>query len=203
MRALPIMAVVASTSLLLATMARAQTSEQRLRPGDGVRIEVKNEPDLSREYIIGADGQLLLPMLGTIKAADRPFTELHEELTRAFSAELADPVLRITPLVRVSVLGEVRAPGLFMIDPTFTVTDVLARAGGLLPTANPHRIVIRRPTGSVVAEFNLNSPPLGMPLGSGDQILVARRSWVSEHMGIMLSAAGSVAVALITSVIIR
>src|SRR5262245_60945105 len=142
MWALPIMTAVSSTTLLLCTTASAQTPENRLRPGDGVRIEVKYEPDLSKEYVIGADGQLFLPTIGKIKAADRPFSELHEDLMRAFATELADPVVRITPLVRISVLGEVRAPGLFLIDPTFTVMDVLARAGGLLPTANPHRIVI-------------------------------------------------------------
>ncbi|MGH7467530.1 MAG: polysaccharide biosynthesis/export family protein [Longimicrobiales bacterium] len=205
MRAFATTALVAGMLLFAGAFARAcaQGPAVRLRPGDAVRIEVRNEQGLSGEFILGADGFLLLPIIGTLKVADRPFAEVELDLRKAFANELVDPVLRITPLVRISVLGEVRAPGLFHIDPTFTVRDVLARAGGLMTTANPHRIVIRRPSGVVVAEFKLDSPPLDTKLGSGDEILVGRRSWASEHMGILLSAAGSVAVALITSAIIR
>jgi polysaccharide export outer membrane protein len=182
---------------------RAQAPGGRLRPGDGVRIEIKNEPTLSGQFEIGADGLVFIPNIGSLRAADRAFTELEGELRKVYASELVNPVVRITPLVRIAVLGEVRAPGLFLIDPTYTVSDVLARAGGLMPTANPHKIVIRRATGVVVAEFTLDSPPLATRLGSGDQIMVARRGWMSEHAGILLSAAGSVAVALITSAIIR
>jgi len=168
-----------------------------------VRIEIKNEPSLSGEFIVGTDGSLLLPTIGTLKASERPFAEVESELRKKYSSELVEPVVRITPLVRIAVLGEVRAPGLFLIDATYSVVDLLARAGGLLPNANPKKIVIRRPTGVVVARFALDSPPLEASLDSGDQIMVTRRGWASEHLGILLSAIGSVSVALITSALIR
>jgi polysaccharide export outer membrane protein len=205
MRAFAITALVAGMLLLAGPIARvrAQDTAVRLRPGDAVRIEIRHEQGLSGQFVLGADGNLMLPTIGTVKVADRPFEEVEQDLLKAFANELVDPVIRITPLVRISVLGEVRAPGLFLIDPTYSVSDVLAQAGGLSPTANRHRIEIRRHSGVMVAQFRIDSPPLDTKLGSGDQILVGRRSWVSEHMGILLSAAGSVAVALITSAIIR
>jgi polysaccharide export outer membrane protein len=205
MRAWAVTALVASAFLLSGAEARVygQDRTTKLRPGDGVRIEIKNEDKIGGEFIVGTDGSLMLPVIGTLKAAERPFAEVETELRKMYATELVDPVIRITPLVRIAVLGEVRAPGLFLIDATYTVVDVLACAGGLMPNANPGKIVIRRPTGVVVARFALDSPPLEASLDSGDQIMVGRRSWISEHLGILLSAAGSVAVALITSTLIR
>ena len=186
-----------------ATLAWLRTGAPGSVSGDGVRIEIKNEPTMSGEFIVGTDGSLLLPTIGTLQAAERPFGDVESELRKKYSNELVEPVVRITPLVRIAVVGEVRFPGLFLIDATYSVVDVLARAGGLLPTANPNKIVIQRPSGMVVARFALDSPPLEANLDSGLQILVSRRGWASEHLGILLSAVGSVGVALITSALIR
>jgi hypothetical protein len=72
-----------------------------------------------------------------------------------------------------------------------------------MQTANANKITIRRADGVMIAQFRFGSPPMGAKLGSGDEITVERRNWASEHLGILLSAGGSVAVALITSALIR
>ena len=206
MRALAIKAMVAATVLFTVGVAHgyAQTrGPVQLRAGDAVRVEIKDEPNFSGEFILGSDGELLLPTIGRVRVAARPFTEVEAELRRAYEKELVEPVIRITPLVRVSVLGEVRAPGLFLIDPTYSMTDVLARAGGLAPTANANKILLRDSQGSLIDQFRIGSPSMHTKLSSGDEITVARRNWASEHLGILLSAGGSVAVALITSALIR
>ncbi|MEX2283320.1 MAG: polysaccharide biosynthesis/export family protein [Gemmatimonadota bacterium] len=206
MRALAIKAMIASAVFISSGVAHAHAqtgTAVHLRAGDAVRVEIKDEPNFSGEFILGSDGELLLPTIGRVKVAARPFPDVEAELRRAYALELVEPVIRITPLVRISVLGEVRAPGLFLIDPTYTITDVIARAGGLMPTANANKITTRRADGVVVAQFRFGSPPMGTKLASGDEITVERRSWASEHLGILLSAGGSVAVALITSALIR
>jgi polysaccharide biosynthesis/export protein len=204
MRAWAVTALVASAFFWVGQSASAQRAEPlRLRAGDGVRIEIKDEPTLSGEFIIGDDGQILLPTIGTIVVASRTFDEVKQELAKSYHRELVNPVLRITPLVRVSVIGEVRLPGLFLIDPTQGVGDVLARAGGPAPTANANRITILKSTGETVAKFRLGSAPLDATLHSGDQILVQRRPWTSEHLGILLGAVGSIGVALITGAVLR
>lgn len=174
----------------------------QLRPGDGVRIEIKDEKDLSGEFEIGIDGSILLPAIGSIRVAERPFDEVERDLRSAYGAQLLNPVLRVTPLVRIAVLGEVRQPGLLLVDPTHAVADVLARAGGLLPSGNQKRIAIRTQSGTLVGHYDFTSPAM-VQLSSGDQIMVPRRGWMSENLGIFLGAAGSVAVALITAVVLR
>ncbi len=204
MRALAVTALVVSAFLFAgAAGTHAQgPAPARLRAGDGVRVEINGEPTLSGEFVIGHDGRVLLPLVGSVPVADRPFPDVEQDLVTAYNRELLKPTIRVTPLVRVSVQGEVRQPGLFMIDPTFTVSDVLARAGGLTASANPKKIVIRRASGVVVAEFKVDSPPLDMRLSSGDQIVVDKRSRSSEYMGILLGTVGSIGVALVTSALI-
>jgi polysaccharide export outer membrane protein len=184
--------------------ANAQASDSlRLRAGDGVRVEITDEPTLSGEFVIGADGQIMLPTIGAVPVAARSFQEVERDLMNAYRRELVDPTVRLTPLVRVAVLGEVRQPGLLLIDPTHTVSDVLARAGGLSTSANPKKIMIQRATGVVSATFELGSPPLGLRLGSGDQILVDRRSAAHDYVGILVGAAASIGAAVLTSALLR
>ena len=205
MRAWAVTALVASALFWVghSAVSAQRTDSLRLRAGDGVRIEIKDEPKLSGEFIIDKDGQILLPTIGTVDVASRTFDEVKQELAKSYERELVSPVLRITPLVRVSVIGEVRLPGLFLVDPTEGVGEVLARAGGPAPTANPNRITILNSTGETVAKFRLGAAPLDTTLNSGDQIMVQRRPWTSEHLGILLGAVGSIGVALITGAVLR
>ena len=204
MQALAVTALVAGAFLFAgSTRGHAQEAPPaRLRAGDAVRVEIKDEPTLTGEFVIGHDGRVLLPLVGTVPAADRPFPDVERDLLAAFNRELVKPVIRVTPLVRVSVQGEVRQPGLFLIDPTFTVSDVLARAGGPTTSANTKKIVIRRASGVVLAEFKVDSPPLDMRMNSGDQIFVDKWSRSSEYMGILLGSVASIGAALVTSALI-
>jgi protein involved in polysaccharide export with SLBB domain len=111
--------------------------------------------------------------------------------------------VQLTPLVRVSVLGEVLNPGLFLVDPTHVVRDVIALAGGLTPSANRRKVRITRGGVETVAEYEAGASALETGLQSGDEIFVDRRSWLGENLGIFIGAAASVAAAAVTSWIVR
>jgi polysaccharide export outer membrane protein len=194
---LPILALAARPAVT------AAQSELRLRAGDALRVAVKNEPELSGEFPVASDGTVMLPIVGLTEAADRSFASLHEELVARYTKELADPEVQITALVRVSVLGEVRNPGLFLVDATHAVRDVIALAGGLAPSARRDRITITRGGVESVARYEAGAPELDAGLRSGDEVFVARRSWLSENLGIFIGAAASVAAAAVTSWIVR
>jgi polysaccharide biosynthesis/export protein len=181
----------------------AQAEVVKLRPGDAIRIEVKDEPQFTAEFPVGLDGNIMLPLIGTIGVANRDFLQVDSALRSQIAREFKDPVIRITPLLRVSVLGEVRVPGVFLIDATFTAAEILARAGGLTPQARENGIVVRRPDGEVSARFSLTNAAQQTNIKSGDQVFVARQNWISSNLGIFLSAAGSVAVALVTAAVVR
>lgn len=197
------MLVAASVAGSLPAQSLSEDGPLILRPGDAIRLAVKDEPDLSGEYPVVEDGSVLLPLIGAVAATERPFAQVRVEIQAAYGRHLVEPILQVTPIVRIAVLGEVRQPGLYPVDPWYTLADAIAAAGGLSPQANQGKISLVRGGTVAVARLDVRSQTLDVPLRSGDQILVARRSWFAEHMPIFVGAAASVAAAALTAAIVR
>lgn len=177
--------------------------ELHLKPGDALRMVVRAEPSLSGDFPVGDDGSVLLPIGGRIAVSERSMDEVEREIRSALSAELVDPEIQMTPLIRISVLGEVRRPGLFPVDPTQTVSQVLASAGGFTPLADQDDLSLIRQTRRIELAYEPGSAALSMSLRSGDQLIVGKKSWFEEHLAIFVGAAASVASAAVTSLIVR
>ena len=68
-----------------------------LKAGDIIRIDVKDEPDLSGSYPIAADGTLALPLIGNKQAAGLTLIDLKTALTAAYKdGYLVDPKLSLS-----------------------------------------------------------------------------------------------------------
>ena len=172
----------------------------RLEPGDRVRVEVAGDPTLSGEFDVDADGWVFLPIAGLVRAVDRPFGDVANDIADAFKDEFLDLAVRTLPLARVSVLGEVRTPGLFWIDPTMMLADVLAGSGGLTEAARVDDVRVQR-SGSVIVLSAEHTEPV--PLRSGDRVFVGRRSFVSRNGPLMMGAGASILAAVLTGLILR
>jgi polysaccharide export outer membrane protein len=200
--------VVLAVTLLLVTplAALAQSgpdaSPLRLRPGDAVRLQVRDEPQLSGEFRLDEAGQVMLPLIGLVPVAGRDFAEVRREVVSGYDRELTLSEVSLTPLLRIAVLGEVRQPTLYPVDPTYTLVDVLALAGGLTASADRERILIVR-DGVEIALSADEELTLARQLRSGDQIVVGRRGWLAENGAILLSGATSLVVAVITTLLLR
>ena len=200
--------ITASCLLVSHTLAVGQTTEPpepvRLDPGDAIRLVVEDEPDLSGDFPVATDGRVLLPMVGGVDVAGRAFTDVEREVRERLARELAERLeVQVTPAYRVSVLGEVRVPGVHMIDPTLGLSDVLAMAGGFLPSADRDSIQLIR-DGLVVLEMDQEGLASGGPtLRPGDRVVVGRVGWFRENLGVVIGAAGSLAVAVVTGLIVR
>ncbi len=174
-----------------------------LRPGDAIRMQVKDEPQLSGEFTVAEDGQALFPLVGLLPVAGRPFDEVRREITRAYAKELIEPVLVATPVLRIAVLGEVRLPGLLPVDPTYTMADLIAAAGGLTPVADNGRISLIRNGTVLQGRIDPQSLTVSTRFQSGDQIVVGKQGWARENLPIFVGAFTSVAVAIITVLLVR
>lgn len=202
MRRIPFAGV--ATLLLVAVAASAQTSSDlRLRPGDGVRLSVRDEPTLSGEFPVVEPGRVLLPEIGIVMIAGRTYSAVETEVRERYGRILVNPEVVLVPLVRIAVIGEVREPGLFPVDPSQTVADLLASAGGITPLANTGKIALVR--GGTITRIRLDPGGVALAdrLRSGDQIVVGRRSWIHENLPIVLGAAASVLAAATTGLIVR
>lgn len=175
----------------------------QLRPGDLIRLEVPDVAELSAEFTVADDGTVLLPLIGSLMVTGRPFTEVSRDILKSYSRELIETPVRVTPVLRIAVLGEVRQPGLVPADPTYTLADVLAAAGGLTPDGDAGRITLLRDGESTRFSLNDGSLLLERRMMSGDQVVVARRSWIGRNMNVLVGAAASAVAAAVTSLILR
>ena len=151
-----------------------------LRPGDAVKIAVFRDTELTGEYLLDSRGQLQIPGLGVIQAAGLDPDQLKTSIRQALiQLGTTNPQIAVQPLVRVSVLGEVRAPALYPVDPGISLIQLLTIAGGPTPNANLRRTRVVRE--GRVFEVDLESALTGSASGrvvlySNDVVVVPKKT---------------------------
>lgn len=146
---------------------RAASSNYEVNALDVLRVNVYEEPDLSMEVKVSADGFITLPLINKVEVMGRTVSEIQEMLRRRFIDEeyLIDP--QITVFVaqyqprRVYVHGMVRRPGPVGIPPEekMTLTQAISAAGGVDRLGNGRSISIKRIDENgkmIVIEVDLN-----------------------------------------------
>jgi polysaccharide export outer membrane protein len=166
-----------------------------LEPGDLVRLKIWREPDLSGDFDVDEHVMAVFPKIGPVHVSEISTDSLRKMLVATYSTYLRDPAIEITMLRRVNVLGAVTRPGLYPIDPTMSVADVLALAGGALPNGNQKKLELIRDGQKVPVDFSMRTPVSETPIRSGDQLYLPERSWLSRN-GAVVGAfiAGSIGI---------
>jgi protein involved in polysaccharide export with SLBB domain len=169
------------------------------RPGDVVRVRIWREPDLSGDFAIEETGIVVLPRIGPVLAAAETAESLREKVTAEYEEFLPHTSISVTLLRRVQILGAVRNPGLYPVDPTMTLSDALALAGGSTAQGKAQAVELIRGGERIATRLNVHTTIANSPLRSGDQIYVPERSWISRNAGVVsaaLTATVSVVIAL-------
>lgn len=204
-RVRPITAMAVAALLLLCSagtalpQADAPQSEPTLRPGDVITLRIWREPDLSGEFQVNEDGEVVFPRIGPMEVTGRSPAEVKAELLEEFSETLRNPSIEITLLRRITVAGEVREPGVYTVDPTMSLVEAMALAGGYTQNADRDEITLVRGgeerTIDLTGSVNLQS----VDVRSGDQLIVPQRSWFLRNwaiVGTLISAALTLTVLL-------
>ncbi len=137
--------------LLPAAQAMAQATvrtDYALAPGDTIRIQVYQNPDLTLETRISDSGNISYPLIGTIELGRLSPVAAERRIADALQngGFLQKPQVTVTLLQlrghQVSVLGQVVRPGRYPLEATNTrLSDMLATAGGALPGGDDVAIV--------------------------------------------------------------
>jgi polysaccharide export outer membrane protein len=172
-----------------------------IQPGDKVRLRIWREPDLSGEFVVDESGIVVFPRLGRLEVRQLSADSLRALLVAHYSSSLRDPAVEVTVLRRVSVLGAVRNPGLYYVDPTITVAGVLALAGGVSPEGNQNRFDLLRGGERLQVRLSEQSGLADSSIEPGDQLWVPERSWLSRNTWLL--SASVTAVAIVVAAIIR
>jgi len=168
------------------------TSSVGLRPGDAVRVAIWREPDLAGEYMVAPNGKVVFPLLGERDLVGLTADEVREHLTADYREYLNNPSVEVTVLRRIAILGEVRTPGLYKVDPTVTLTEALALAGGVSPTGNKDDVRLIREGAVLVQSMDENQVLGATAIESGDQIVVGQQSWVRRNATFITAGVGAV-----------
>jgi polysaccharide export outer membrane protein len=123
-------------------------SEFRLGPDDIVEVSVYQEKDLSTIVPVRPDGKISVPLVGEMPASGKTATELQKEIELKYRQFIAEPsvtvVVKEINSPKVSVLGEVKNPGIYKIKDRATVLDAIALAGGLTEFAKKDKVMVIR-----------------------------------------------------------
>ncbi|HTI01518.1 MAG TPA: polysaccharide biosynthesis/export family protein [Acidisoma sp.] len=112
----------------------AQSGTYHLGPGDRVRVVVYGDKELSDVYAIGDDGQIALPLAGTIAVRGRTPEALAQAIAQRLTARgmIRDPsvAVEVASYRPIFILGEVARPGQYPYEPDMTVIAAVSLAGG-------------------------------------------------------------------------
>lgn len=132
--------------------------QYRVAPQDVLQVTVWNRPELNNPSntsnelsgrIVGADGSLYYPFVGTFKAAGHTVQEIRAYITSGLLKVIKQPQVDVSVLQyrgqRIYVSGEVRTPGAVQVtDIPPELTDVIARAGGATAEADLSAVSLTR-----------------------------------------------------------
>ena len=182
----------ALAAALLAVLAAAPAAAQNppsapdslriiaVRPGDVVKIQVWGHEELSGEFPVDENFDLFYPIVGAINVRELTVRQLRDRLNHELESLFQHPFIVVVPLFRVAVLGEVFRPSLYSVDPTMTVFDVIAEAGGPTRDANQRRMELVR--GGETIRVALDATAIGratlreLGIRSGDHIVLPRKA---------------------------
>jgi polysaccharide export outer membrane protein len=142
-----------ATGPSVTTNAVTAPSGYVLSANDQVAVEVFGEDDLRTNGRLNAEGNLSLPLLGSVRLSGLTLTQATARVTELYARDyLVNPKVNVMLIGyakrRFTVLGQVNRPGSFeMPDGSpggIDLLEAVAMAGGYTRIAAPERITVRR-----------------------------------------------------------
>jgi polysaccharide biosynthesis/export protein len=158
----------------------------RLGPGDSVFVGVQRFPDLSFQATLDIQGNIVLPLAGTLNLTGLTLDQAQEEIRQQYDQYVVNPQVSLTLVaqrpVEVTIVGEVPRPGFYPL-PAPQLSVALVLAGGASALADLRTIEVQRTladgrvltrTVDLFTPLRLGRPIPDLQLQSGDVVSVAR-----------------------------
>jgi polysaccharide biosynthesis/export protein len=165
--------------------AGAQATEYRISQDDILQISVFQVNDLNNAVQVNQDGTVTLPLIGKCQVAGKTTSEAEQIIAGKLRQKyLQSPQVSVSVKTygkRITVSGEVKSPLVLGDDGSTTLSQGIARAGGISELANSQRVHIARSKDQHVQDeiFNLDDVQSGKatdPLLKGGDIVVVEQS---------------------------
>jgi polysaccharide export outer membrane protein len=121
----------------------------KVQVGDLLDVKMILNPELNEEVTVRPDGLISTAVAEDVVAYNRTPAEISADLRERYKSMLSDPHISIVVHSfapnRVYVAGEVNSPGEFItVGPNLTLSQAIARAGGVKLSAARGRIFVLR-----------------------------------------------------------
>jgi len=160
-------------------------------PGDGLKIFVWGNADLSTAVVVRPDGLITTPLIEDIKASGLSPTDLARNLEKNLSKYVKNPKVTVTVTnfvgrykEQIRVVGEAAKPQSLSYKENMTVLDVMIAVGGLTKYAAGNRAKLVRTVNGERIKINLRLDDLikdgdidaNVKIRPGDVIIIPE-SW--------------------------
>ncbi len=124
-------------------------SDAAMGPGDLFDVRVFDEPTLSANYEVAQDGTINFPLIGLVTVQGKTPPQIEKEIEQRLSdGYIKQPSVsvRVTEYRsrKVSVFGQVKAPGTFVYTENMSVVEAITRAGGFTGMARKNGVRVTR-----------------------------------------------------------
>jgi polysaccharide biosynthesis/export protein len=109
-------------------------------------------------YDVGSTGEIILPVIGTIKVAGKTLDEARAIIQEATKIHFNNATAECKLLsYKFTVIGEVRVPGTYVnYNNYLTVLEAIGRAGGISDFGRRDKILVVRPVAGGTETYTLN-----------------------------------------------
>jgi len=146
----------------------------KLAADDKVKVTVFGEEALTGTFLVGSDGNISYPLLGSVPAKGLTLAQLTQQLTTRLGGSVKNPRVSadIAEYRPFFILGEVNRPGQYPYRTGMTVNSAVATAGGFTYRANQKRVLIQHLGEAGERRYELSA---GLPILPGDTVRVGER----------------------------
>ncbi len=136
---------------------KVEKKEYRIKPGDRIEIFFYRHPELStktdqninqedRGILVNKRGEIILPLIGSVKVAGLTERELEQLLHKKYQKYIKKPHLYLEVTnKRLYVVGEVKNPRvIFVKDNKITLIEALSKAGDITDFGKRKEIYVLR-----------------------------------------------------------
>jgi polysaccharide export outer membrane protein len=142
----------------------ALESDYRIKPADKLSIKVLKSDELTGEYPVDLMGDISMPLIGEVAAADLTTQQLDQKITELLGQKYFEHPdvsvgIKESALRTITVDGAVREGGAFPTASAMTLMQAVALAKGPSEDANARRVAIFRTIGGQrqAAAFDLTA----------------------------------------------
>lgn len=129
-------------------------SDYKISLQDSLQIIISGTRNQIYDLKVGMDGSILIPEIGNIQIAGKTISEADSALRSLITSKIvgADIAFSLKELSakKITIIGAVKTPGTYLVNPFTTISGALAYAGGLEEYASLREIALVKSNKSTI-----------------------------------------------------